>query len=259
MHKKILKIIIGMLVLGIVLTGCSNKKVENIHKEDLELHVAAASNFKFAFEKIGELFEQEFGCKVIFQFGSTGNLTQQIINGAPIDVFAPASENFIDELIDRGDILEETKDLYAIGRIVLVTNEKLNVKVESLEDLKLDEITSIAIANPNHAPYGLAAKEALISFGLWDLIEHKVVYSENVSQALQFVETGNAQVGITALSLITEDMNYLLIDKQLHNPLNQIIGIVSHSNNQQLGKAFTDFVKSPKAEVVLKEYGYDIP
>jgi len=254
--KKLIIIIIGILITGIVVTGC-NKDTKVIIEQ--ELHVAAAANLRFAFAEIGELFEEEFDCKVIFQFGSTGNLAQQIINGAPVDVFAPASENFINELISTGDIIEETKSLYAIGRIILITKDNLNVELKKIEDLKLEEFNSIAIANPNHAPYGLAAKEALESIKLWDVIENKVVYGENISQTMQFVQTGNASAGITALSLVDREAEYILIDDELHNPLNQMIGVVSHTNSQELAKLFIDFIKSAKAETVFIKYGYSLP
>ena len=251
-----IRMILVLIIGSILFTGCT-KETNALKKE--ELHVAAAANLKFAFDEIGKLFEHEFNCKVIFQFGSTGNLSQQIINGAPIDIFAPVSESFINELISSGDMIENTKTLYAIGRIVLVINENIDIEIKGLEDLLIDEIDSIAMANPNHAPYGVAAKEALESLGIWEKVEHKIVYGENIAQVMEFVQTGNVAVGITALSLVDERTEYILIGEKLHNPLKQTIGVVSRSKKQELGNEFIKFLKSSEGEVILEKYGYSLP
>jgi len=257
--KRIVQIITIILVSSII-TGCS----ENVHdievEEKNELHIAAASDLRFAFEEIGKTFEEEKGVKVVFQFGSSGNLAQQIANGAPIDLFASANRNFIEDLVKKGDIMEETKVLYGIGRIVLAVNRNSNLEVLELDDLLSDEIDAIAIANPNHAPYGLAAKEALEAKGLWQLVEEKLVYGENVSQTLQFVETGNAPVGIIALSIAKVDkIKYTLIDEKLYTPLEQIMGIVSHSRNKELAKEFSKFVSSSEGRMIMEKYGFYLP
>jgi len=259
--RSLVQLIVFTLILPILITACtsSNKQDEQLRKTS-EIHVAAASDLRFAFEEIGKIFEVENGVKVIFQFGSSGNLAQQIANGAPIDLFASANKKFIEDLVESGDIIEETKALYAIGRIVLAVNKNANVDVKSLEDLLLDEVDHISIANPNHAPYGLAGKEALESKGLWKLVEDKLVYGENVSQAMQFVQTGNAPIGIIALSVANiEEIEYFLIDETLHNQLEQMLGVVRYSNNQELAKNFVEFVNSPQGREIMEKYGFYLP
>lgn len=261
MSSPWVRILIITLLAATLVSACnlSNVQEDKITEEN-ELHIAAASDLRFAFEEIGKIFQEEQGVKVIYQFGSSGNLAQQIANGAPMDLFASANKKFIDDLIISGDIIEDTVALYAIGRIVLAINKNSNIEIESIEELLKDEIEHIAIANPNHAPYGLAAKEALESKGLWKSVEGKLVYGENVSQAMQFVKTGNAPVGIIARSVAhVKEIEYFLIDEELHKPLEQMLGVVKHSNNQELAKKFAAFINSPQGREIMESYGFNLP
>ncbi|SDK17035.1 molybdate ABC transporter substrate-binding protein [Natronincola ferrireducens] len=259
--RNLLQIIIISLVLSITITACSSPQNKGKQlTEKNELHIAAAASLRFAFEEIGMVFEEETNTKVIFQFGSSGNLAQQIINGAPIDLFVAADTKFVEDLIENGDIIEETKNVYAIGRIVLAVNRNANIEATTLEDLLSSDIKHIALANPNHAPYGLAGKEALENKGLWDLMEEKLVYGENASQTMQFVQMGNAPVGIIPLSIANvEEIDFFLIDEELHNPIEQMLGVVSHSNNQEFAKDFAKFVNSTEGRIIMKKYGFDLP
>jgi len=259
--RSLFGLIIIILLMISINFGCNklNKEETELAKKT-ELHIAAASDLRFAFEEIGRIFEEEKGVKVIFQFGSSGNLAHQIANGAPINAFASANKQFIENLIKSGDIIEETKELYAIGRIVLAVNIKANLAVKSLEDFLSDEIKHISIANPNHAPYGQAAQEALETKGLWELVQDKLVYAENVSQAMQFVQTGNAPVGIIALSVANvKEIEYFLIEEELHNPLEQMLGVVTHSQNQEAAKAFAEYINSPRGREIMEKYGFYLP
>lgn len=261
--KKSRVSLLGILVIAasILINGCGliNSKIDTA-LDNKELHVAAASDLRFAFEELGKLFEAETNTKVIFQFGSSGNLAHQIANGAPIDLFASANKKFVEDLVKSDNILEETTELYAIGRIVLAVNNKSNLEVKALEDLLNDKIDHISIANPAHAPYGLAAKEALQSKGLWELVEDRLVFGENVSQTMQFIQTGNAPVGIIALSIANvEELEYTLIDESLHNRLEQVLGVVKNSKNQEEAKAFANFVNSPKGRIIMEKYGFYLP
>jgi len=141
----------------------------------VELTVAAAADLQFAFTDIGALFEKETGQKVTFVFGSTGQLAQQIENGAPYDLFAAANISFVDDLVKKNLVVKDTETLYARGRIVLAVNRASGAPATTLDDLLSDKITHIAIANPEHAPYGVAAKEALQSAGLWEKVQPKIV------------------------------------------------------------------------------------
>lgn len=226
----------------------------------VELTVAAASSMQTAFGEIGALFEQQTGYKVIFVFGSSGQLTQQIESGAPYDLFAAANTDFVYRLERQNLVLPDTIALYARGRIVLAVNKASGVEAVALTDLLSDSITHIAMANPEHAPYGLAAKEALQSAGLWEQLRPKLVYGENIRQALQFVQTGDAQVGIIALSdANAPEITWTLLDDELHNPLDQALAVVASSPNQEIARQFAKFINSPEGIAILEKYGFSSP
>ncbi len=222
--------------------------------------MAAAADLQFAFQEIGKLFEKESGIQVVFIFGSSGQLAQQIENGAPFDAFAAANILYIERLKEKGFIRPETQRLYAQGRIVLAVNRASGVQATRLEDLLQPSIHSVAIANPDHAPYGVAAREALESLGLWEAVRPKLVYGENVRQALQFVQTGNAEAGIVALSVAdVPEVTYTLIDNRLHKPLNQAMAVLARTSHPAEAGAFLDFVNSPQGRSVMKRYGFLLP
>lgn len=248
-----------VLLSAIFLAGCSPASPAPT-VAPVELTVAAAADLQFAFTEIGELYEKETGNKVVFSFGSTGQLAQQIENGAPFDLFAAANISFVDDLAKKNLVVPDTVALYARGRIVLAVNRDSGVSAVTLEDLLSDKITHIAIANPEHAPYGVAAKEALTSAGVWDKIEDKIVYGENVRQTLQFVQTGDAQVGIVALSVANvPEITWTLIDDTLHNPLDQALAVVVSSSHQEEAKEFAAFINGEKGRPIMQKYGFVLP
>jgi molybdate transport system substrate-binding protein len=141
------------------------------NNQRLQITVAAASDLTAAFEEIGREFEATQNIKVVFVFGSTGMLTRQIENGAPMDLFAAANVAYVNQLEQKGLIVPDTKAIYARGRITLWTTADSPLKVETVSDLTRPEIKRVAIANPDHAPYGLAAKQALESAGVWESVK----------------------------------------------------------------------------------------
>ncbi|KUO50364.1 MAG: hypothetical protein APF76_11700 [Desulfitibacter sp. BRH_c19] len=245
------------MILIVFIFGCTQKTTDT---NQTTITVAAASDLRFAFEEIGTLYEEKTATRVVFLFGSSGNLAQQISQGAPIDLFASANKEFIEDLIESEHLIAETKELYAIGRIVLAVNKKSGLEIESLNDLVLKEIDQIAIANPNHAPYGLAAKEALLSSNVWDEIEQKLVYGENVTQTLQFVQTGNAQVGIIAHSIANvPEIEFTIIDDTLHNPLEQMLAVVKNSSHIEISLDFANFINSSEGRAIMEKYEFTLP
>jgi molybdate transport system substrate-binding protein len=220
------------------------------------LTVAAAADLQFAFTEIGRLFEEETGARVTFTFGSSGNLARQIENGAPIDLFASADEAYVHGLASTGAVLADSVRLYAIGRIVLASNRESGASVHRLDDLLGPGIARIALANPDHAPYGRAGRQALESAGLWDALQPKIVYGENVRQALQFVQTGNAEAGIIALSIAeVPEIEFVLIDGSLHAPLRQALGVV-RGGQEGLATEFAEFVNGPIGTPIMQRYGF---
>ncbi len=195
--------------------------------------------------------------KVIFSFGSTGMFTQQIENGAPFDLFAAANISYIEKLRKQGLIVNDSLQLYAIGRIVLAVNKQSGITASRLGDLLKSEIDNVAIANPDHAPYGLAAKEALVKSGLWQELSPKIVFGENVRQTLQFIQTGNAEAGIVALSIAdVSQISYTIIDEALHSPLKQALAIIKKSKNKEDAKAFIAYINGPKGHAIMRKYGF---
>jgi molybdate transport system substrate-binding protein len=226
----------------------------------VEITVAAAADLQFAFTDIAKLYEEQTGRKVTLVFGSTGQLVQQIENGAPFDLVAAANTSYIDRLVDQNLAIRESAALYARGRIVLAVNKKSGIEAVKLEDLLSDRIKHISIANPEHAPYGLAARQALESLELWEQLQPKLVYGENVRQALQFVQTGDAEVGIISLSVANvPEITWTMIDESLHTPLDQALAILTSSEHPDLAGDFIVFINGESGRPIMRQYGFLLP
>jgi molybdate transport system substrate-binding protein len=224
------------------------------------LIVSAASSLILAFEELGGLYEQETGQAVVFNFGSSGQLAQQIEQGAPADLFAAANVTFVEELAANERVLSDSIQLYARGRITLWTRADSVFTVGTVKDLLKPEIRRVALANPDHAPYGIAARQALQSAGLWETLQPKLVLGENVRQTLQFAETGNVDVAIVALSLsITSDGRWELIPEALHTPIDLALAVVADSPRQTEAKQFVALVNSPSGRSIMRKYGFFLP
>ncbi|HJP95416.1 MAG TPA: molybdate ABC transporter substrate-binding protein [Pyrinomonadaceae bacterium] len=240
------------------MTGCrSSGSVKNAQ---VTLTVSAAADLTPAFEELGRLFTDESGIKVIFNFGSTGQLTQQIEQGAPVDLLAAANVSFVEELEQQNLILPDTKALYAQGRITLWTRKDSSLRLDHLEDLAKPEVHRIAIANPEHAPYGEAARQALQSAGTWDRISSRLVFGENINQTFEYAETGNVDAAIVALSLsINSNGRWVLIPEQLHQPLKQALAVIRSTPHEAEARRFASFINSQEGRVVMRKYGFILP
>ena len=224
------------------------------------LTVSAAADLTPAFREIGMLFEEETGTKVAFNFGSTGQLTQQIEQGAPVDLLAAANLSFIEELERKGLIIPETKALYAQGRLTIWTRKDSALRIDRIEDLAGSDVKRVAIANPAHAPYGMAAREALKRAGIWEAVSPKLVFGENISQTLQFAESGNVDAAIVALSLsINSNGNWKLVPIELHNPLNQTLAVIKGAKDEAAARKFAAFINGPEGRGVMRRYGFVLP
>ena len=249
----------GLIVLVSLaaMLGCSRRTPPDAKAEII---VAAAADLAPAFEELGKQFEQETGTKVTFSFGSTGTLAKQIENGAPIDLFAAANVEFVDQLEREELILPDTKALYGRGRITIWTRADSALKIERIEDLARAEVAHIAIANPEHAPYGKAAREALESAGIWKVVEPKLVFGENVRQTMQYVETGNADAAITALSLsVRSNGRWTLISEELHKPLDQALAVIKGARRELEARRFAEFINSAQGRSTMRKYGFILP
>jgi molybdate transport system substrate-binding protein len=225
-----------------------------------EITVAAAADLQFAFTDIAKLYQEQTGRKVTLVFGSTGQLVQQIENGAPFDLVAAANTSYIERLVDQGLAIPDSAALYARGRIVLAVNLKSGIEAIKLEDLLSEKIQHIAIANPEHAPYGLAAKQALQKQGLWDQLQSKLVFGENVRQALQFVQTGDAEVGIISLSVANvPEITWKMIDESLYSPLDQALAVLTECKKPDLANDFIAYINGEKGRPIMRQYGFLLP
>lgn len=249
-----------LLLFALCFCGCAKPQAGEAKAEAVQLTVAAASDLAPAFEELGQLFEHHTGIKVIFNFSSTGTLAKQIQNGLPVDLFAAANVAFVEELEKRDLILADSKATYAVGRITLWVRPDSPLRIERLEDLTRPDIRHIAIANPEHAPYGMAAREALQQLKLWEPLQAKLVLGENVRQALQYAETGNADVSITALSLSLQSRGrWTLVPEALHKPLEQALAVIKNSRHQNEARQFALFINSAQGRPVMQKYGFLLP
>lgn len=225
--------------------------------ENHELTVAAAANLTEAFGEIGPLFTRRTGTRVTFSFGATADLAKQIENGAPFDVFAAADTAHVEALDRLGLLTDESRVLYARGRLVVWLPPVSKLKLTRIQDLTGKEFERIAIPKPDVAPYGRAAVESLQAWGIWNEIQEKVVYGQSVSQAKQFVATGNAEAAFIPLALVKPGEGvFLEVDEKLHAPLDQALGILKTSKNQQAARQFVDFLISSEIQELLSRRGY---
>jgi len=228
----------------------------------VELTVAAASDLTPAFQEIGALFEQQTGIRVVFNFGSTGQLAQQIERGAPFDVFFAANRSFIEDLNRDGLVIPETMEVYSQGRLTLWTRRDNPHRPERIEDLVAPVYARIAIPNPEHAPYGQAAKEALRRAGIWEAVEPRLVFGENVAQTLTLADTGNVDVALVALSLSVQSNGaWTLVPAELHpdHPLIQMAAAIQGTPREAEARQFIAFVRGPDGHAIMKKYGFTLP
>jgi molybdate transport system substrate-binding protein len=247
-----------LLVGGALVSGCGPQE-----GEEGALLVSAASDLRFAFAEVGEAFREETGHRVVFNYGSTGNLAQQIRRGAPADVFAAANQTFLDELVAEGLVLADTRALYARGFLVLWSRADMPVAVESMEELIDAGVRRVAIANPGHAPYGIAARQALEAAGVWDALGDRLILGEDVNQTFQYANTGNVDVAITALSLALAPQHrggrWAPVPSDLHDPIDQAMGVVASSRRPEAARAFVDFVTGSRGRPIMERYGFQLP
>ncbi|HEV8714694.1 MAG TPA: molybdate ABC transporter substrate-binding protein [Candidatus Binatia bacterium] len=226
----------------------------------VSLTISAAADLALAFQELGALFEKETGINPVFNFGSTGQLAQQIEQGAPVDLFAAANIDFVNELEKQGLILPDTKALYARGRITLWTRSDSSHHIDRIEDLVRPEVKQVAIANPEHAPYGIAAREAMQSVEIWEKVQPKLVFGENVRQTLLYAETGNVDVAIVALSLSVQGQGrWVLVPQELHKPIDQALAVIKGTRHEQEARRFAAFINGPEGRPVMRKYGFILP
>jgi molybdate transport system substrate-binding protein len=227
--------------------------------------VAAASDLTDVMNEIAASFEKETGCAVRVSTGSSGNFLSQIENGAPFDVFFSADIEYPKKLESEGLAAPASTYLYAIGKIVLWTRNDSRLDIsKGLAALRDPAVQKISIANPQHAPYGRAAEEALRKSGVYEAVKDRLVLGENISQAAQFVESGNADAGILALSLalspaLKQQGRFEAIPKDLYRPIEQGAVVTRGAPNPRGARIFLDYIKIPAITALLERYGFALP
>lgn len=240
--------------------GSTGRSSGQGNPDSRELIVAAAADLRIAMEELVRVYQARTGIRVTVSYGSSGQLTQQIENGAPFDIFLSADWGYIDRLRRGGHTVPGTEGLYARGRLALVASPKFPKALRSLSDLQDEAIRYVAIANPDHAPYGRAARQALERAGLWEALRPKIVFGDNILQTFQFVQTGQADAGLVALALvITGDEPYLLIPQELHAPIDQGLAVLRRTQHESIARDFVAFVLSDEGQAILRRYGFESP
>jgi molybdate transport system substrate-binding protein len=230
-----------------------------------DLRVAAASDLQAVLPGLVARFEQQTGRRVAVTYGSSGNFFSQIRSGAPFDVFLSADVDYPRRLEQEGVIARGSVTRYAIGRLVLWTRTDSGVDLRrGFDALTAPAVRRIAIANPEHAPYGRAAVAAMRAAGVYDRLKARLVLGENIAQAAQFAQSGNADVGIIALSLtrattLRTTGTFVEVPAALHPPLEQGAGIVRATRNAELATRFVALLAVPESAAHLQSWGFEVP
>jgi molybdate transport system substrate-binding protein len=240
----------------LLLACCATGVAQNV------LTVAAAADLGDPLNEIAARFEQKTGTRLNIVVGSSGQLCTQIENGAPFDVFMSADMDYPRKLVAEGKGDGSTLFLYGTGRLVLVARADSGIELHNIAAALTDpSVHKIAIANPQHAPYGRAAVEVLKSLGIYDKISQKLVIGENVSQAAQFVETGNSQLGLVAMARVMAPgergkMKYAEVPSGAYTPIKQAAVLLNRAKANPAARAFLEYLKTPAAMAVLRKYGF---
>ncbi len=260
---------IGVTLLLVSLLGgglgacASSQAADSLSAEAKEadtLTISVASSLIPLFQEIGAAYTQQNGTTIALNSGATTQLGHQIEQGAPVDLFAAADAMEIHRLAEQKHLVPTSIYPFAIGHLILWSRSDSPIKIQSIEDLVSSSLQTISLANPQIAPYGRAAEEVLHRTALYSQVEPKLVFGQNVRQAMQFAETGDADVAFTSLSLgILSSGNQLSIPSELHTPLEQTIAIVASSPKMIEAERFIAFMRTQEAQVLLAKYGYTVP
>jgi molybdate transport system substrate-binding protein len=259
-NKFKFSVLVTVALFGLLLVAACRSQPSSGQGTQTEITVAAAANLSDAFAALAQQFQTDTGTKVVYNFASTAELSQQVENGAPFDVIAAADVEHIDQLEVKGLFLPGTKAVYARGRLALWTPPGSSARLNQVEDITSPSVDRIAIAKPDLAPYGRAALESLRALNIWQIVEPKIVYGQSVSQAKQYAASGNAQAAFIPVSLIRpNEGSYITVDEKLHAPIRQAIAVLKTSQKQDAARKFVDYVTGEKGQALLRRYGYDRP
>ncbi|MEI3612094.1 molybdate ABC transporter substrate-binding protein [Pseudogracilibacillus sp. SO30301A] len=267
---KSAKLFFTLIFVVFLLVSCStggnkeststNKTEESATNEDKsELFISAAASLTDAMDEVKETFEKEYNVELTFNFAGSGKLAQQIQQGAAIDVFISANENWMDTLMEEGLVKEDTRKNITGNKLVLIVGEDSPISYDSFEELDRNDVDEIAIGNPESVPAGEYTKEILENLGKWGELEDNLVYAQDVRQVLTYVETGNADIGFVyesdakisdAVKVIAES------DPDMHDPIIYPGAIIADSKNEVVAEQFIQFLLSEEGQEILEKYGF---
>lgn len=244
-----------LVVVMAVLAACSSEKSQDGKSAPKTIRVAAASDLSRAFTDVGTQFEKQTGIKTVFDFGSSGLLAKQIEQGAPFQLFAAANRAFAEQVVKAGKCDAATLALYSRGRVVLWSKHGAPAKLEDLLDPKYKRI---GIANPDHAPYGKAAKQAMEKAGIYDQLKDRLVLGENIQATYTYAKEGSVDVAFVALALVvsSNSKDYLPIELDLHEPLEQTMVVCGKGAASDAARELAKFIVGDQGRTIMEGYGF---
>lgn len=245
--------LVALTAITVILGACGHQQ----HT----LLVAAAADLRFAALDLVAAFEEECQCQVNTIFASSGTLNAQIRGGLRADVLLSAHRSNVDQLREEGLVIPETIRIYALGLLALATPASSPLEAHTVQDLADSRFRRIAIANPQHAPYGQVAQELLIAAGLWTSVQPRLVIADNVAQVFQWVEEGQVDAALISVSLaiVSAKVKWVLVEPELYEPLPQAGAVLSRAPSPQLARQFLDLVTGPRGREILARYGFILP
>jgi molybdate transport system substrate-binding protein len=249
-----------MLIALIFLSACTTKEENQL--EDVELTISAAASLNTALSEIKTNFEQENKQITLFyNTGGSGTLQQQILQGAPVDIFLSASNDQFNNLSKEGFIDKQDQVNLLSNQLVLITNIETPGRFTQFSELQEGKIKKLAIGNPDTVPAGMYAKQTLQNLGLWDLLLPKVIQTKDVRQVLTYVETGNVEAGIVYMTdaKISDKVKVVAVaEPEAHDTIIYPAGIIKSSKNKKEAALFLNYLQSPSAEIIFKKYGFSV-
>lgn len=255
------KKLIMVILMVFVLCACTNDKETTTSKDQpVTLTLSVAASLEDAMKEIQQAFEKEHSTiDLRFNFGGSGALQQQISQGAPVDLFFAAAEEPFQKLVKEGMINEEDHVTLVGNSLVLVTSKLSTISVQTLEDLKKDDIEKVALGTPESVPAGQYAKQTFEAAGLWDDLSDKFVFGKDVRQVLTYVETGNVEAGLVYKTdaVLSDQVNIaMIVDEKMHLPIVYPVGIIKDTKFKEEAKVLFTYLQSEEALTILEKYGF---
>lgn len=251
-----------IIILAALLTGCASNQDTEQQKEEKEVTISAAASLKDVLTEIKPLFEAKYEkTNLLFNFGGSGSLQLQIMQGAPVDVFLSAAEDQFDELKKEG-LIDERNEMDLIGnQLVLIVPKNSENSITNLEDLKKLEDQKFAIGTPEIVPAGKYAMQTLKHAGLWEVVQNNIVRAKDVRQVLTYVETGNVTAGLVYKTdaLLSDKVKTVAeADPNSHDPIIYPAGVIKSSHNPEKAQLFFNFLQEPKVKEIFQKYGFQV-